>query len=68
MRSDDSLLPCSCLPSTLDSHRIMVVSSINNIADDFLQQEWDLIDDKEVEVLTIFHSSQQFGRLGSGDE
>jgi len=46
----------------------MVVSSINNIADDFLQQEWDLIDDKEVEVLTIFHSSQQFGRLGSGDE
>jgi len=25
-------------------------------------------DDKEVDVLTIFHSSQQFGRLGSGDE
>jgi plasmid stabilization system protein ParE len=25
-------------------------------------------DDEEVEVLTIFYSSQQFGRLGSGDE
>lgn len=25
-------------------------------------------DDEEVEVLTIFHSSQQFGTLGSGDE
>ena len=24
--------------------------------------------DEEVDVLTIFHSSQQFGRLGSGDE
>lgn len=25
-------------------------------------------DDEEVDVLTIFHSSQQFGTLGSGDE
>ncbi len=25
-------------------------------------------DDEEVEILTIFHSSQQFGPLGSGDE
>ncbi len=25
-------------------------------------------DDEEVDVLTIFHLSQQFGRLGSGDE
>jgi len=25
-------------------------------------------DDKEVDALTIFHPSQQFGRLGSGDE
>lgn len=25
-------------------------------------------DDEEVDVLTIFHSSQQFGALGSGDE
>ena len=25
-------------------------------------------DDEEVEVLTIFHSSQQFGGLGSGEE
>ncbi len=25
-------------------------------------------DDEEVEILTIFHSSQQFGALGSGDE
>lgn len=24
-------------------------------------------DEEEVDVLTIFHSSQQFGRLGSGD-
>ena len=25
-------------------------------------------DDEEVEVLTIFHSSQQFGALGSSEE
>lgn len=25
-------------------------------------------DEEEVEVLTIFHSSQQFGALGSGDD